>query len=161
MILKQTSKEHNKSQILGFTLVEMLVVMAIVTLMLSVAILSFNSVRVRARNAKRKADINHFIKALELYRASNNSLYPVRTSATNFSNAAFTGMMALYINDMPVDPMCPSQATACNYRYISNAAGTAYGIHMRFSLDGGTDCKHISPGGTATWFGAGVARCTY
>lgn len=145
----------------GFTLVELLVVIAIIGLIAVVAMVSFNATRQKAREKKRKADVAQARKAFEMYQ-QHNGAYPVRASAVSFNQAALNTLMAPYMTRLPRDPVCPGGAAACNYRYITNAAGSAYGIHIRFSQDGPlADCKYISPGGTANWFGAGVAQCTY
>jgi len=57
----------NKKNKRGFTLVELLVVIAIISLLSSIILASLNSVRVKARDAKRKADIQELVKAFSLY----------------------------------------------------------------------------------------------
>lgn len=51
----------------GFTLIEVLVVLAIIGLMASLALSAFASVRAKGRDAKRKADLVQIQTALELY----------------------------------------------------------------------------------------------
>ncbi len=51
----------------GFTLVELLVVVAIIGLLATLSVLALGSARVRARDAKRLADIKTVQTALELY----------------------------------------------------------------------------------------------
>ena len=55
-------KKNNKN---GFTLIELLVVIAIIGLLSSVVLASLNSARIKARDAKRQADINQLGIALE------------------------------------------------------------------------------------------------
>jgi len=50
----------------GFTLVELLVVVAIIGLLSTLAVISLNGVRERARDTKRLSDIDAISKALEL-----------------------------------------------------------------------------------------------
>lgn len=59
----------------GFTLIELLVVIAIIGLLSTLAIVSLNSSREKARNAKRLADIKNYVTSIETYRASNTE-YP-------------------------------------------------------------------------------------
>jgi type II secretion system protein G len=59
----------------GFTLIELLVVVAIIGLLSTMAVIAFGSVRSRARDARRKADLKQLSNAAELY-FMNNDAYP-------------------------------------------------------------------------------------
>ncbi len=60
----------------GFTLVELLVVIAIIGLLAGIAVVSVNSTRAKARDARRIADIKQMQNALELYNNTKNGQYP-------------------------------------------------------------------------------------
>src|SRR3989344_2111695 len=60
----------------GFTLVELLVVIAVIGLLASVMLVSLNSARINARDSRRIADINQLYKALEFYYDDNQGLMP-------------------------------------------------------------------------------------
>ena len=100
-------KKSNK----GFTLVELLVVIAIIGILASVVLVSLNSARGKARDARRISDLHQLSLALENYYDSNGK-YP----ATIYANAAF---MPTYIASVPKDP----QAGA-NYQYAALGSGT-------------------------------------
>jgi type II secretion system protein G len=59
----------------GFTLIELLVVIAIIGLLASIVLVSLNSSRIKARDARRNADLRQIRNALELYMQDNNA-YP-------------------------------------------------------------------------------------
>jgi prepilin-type N-terminal cleavage/methylation domain-containing protein len=61
---------------LGFTLIELLVVIAIIGLLASIVMVSLNSSRANARDAKRQEDLQQLRLALELY-FNKNGEYPV------------------------------------------------------------------------------------
>ena len=60
----------------GFTLIELLVVIFIIGLLASIVVISVNSARKKARDARRIADLDTVRTALELYADANNGLYP-------------------------------------------------------------------------------------
>ena len=51
----------------GFTLIELLVVISIIGLLSSIVLTSVNSARIKARDAKRQADLGQIYLALQLY----------------------------------------------------------------------------------------------
>ena len=59
----------------GFTLIELLVVISIIALLASVVLTSVNSARVKARDARRLADLDQVRLALDFY-LDANSRYP-------------------------------------------------------------------------------------
>jgi len=59
----------------GFTLIELLVVISIIGLLASVILISLNSARAKARDAKRIGDLRQLSTALEFY-FDQNSAYP-------------------------------------------------------------------------------------
>ena len=64
----------------GFTLIEMLIVVAIVGLLASVVVLGIGNARERARDAKRAGDIRQIQNGAEAYYATNNA-YPADLAA--------------------------------------------------------------------------------
>src|SRR3989338_886658 len=108
----------------GFTLVELLVVVAIIGLLAGIAVVSVNSVRVKARDARRLADAKQLQNALELYNNTKGGVYPMALNADNITptnadvnlgTAGYTvisetnqlsgvGAGEIYINIIPKDP---------------------------------------------------------
>lgn len=94
---------------LGFTLVELLVVVSIIAILSVVGIAVFGNVQSRARDARRTADLDSISKALETN--FTNGTYPV-VSNTMFSSGS-----------IPTDPR-----TNGNYIGVPNSAGSSYNI---------------------------------
>lgn len=96
----------------GFTLIEVMVVVAIIGLLVTLGIVSYAPVNKRSRDAKRKGDVEQLRSALELYRA-DNGYYP-DTGTGNWTDAAglATYLVATYIPLIPTDPK-----TGQVYRY--------------------------------------------
>ena len=95
-----------KSQ--GFTLLELIIVLGIISTMLLISATAYSQSQKRSRDAKRKADLNNIRSALEIYR-STNSFYPLTMDALT------TG--TLYLKSVPSDPLEPRQS----YKYVSKS----------------------------------------
>lgn len=129
----------------GFTLVELLVVVAIIGLLAGIATVSVNSTRVRARDARRIADVKQMQNALELYNNANAGIYPAKTAAditlgdadNDVIDSSAAGIVAtptagadIFLNIVPRDPK-----TGQNYTYkMCGAAAVAGGAAARSCL---------------------------
>ncbi len=124
----KTCKGHKS---LGFTLIEVLVVIAIIGILSSVVIASMNSARRKAKDAQRVGDMTAVKKALELY-YTDNGQYPTSSWASQCqywgggspANSVIPGLVPAYIKVMPADPDMNVTANTCCYVYGS--AGQEY-----------------------------------
>lgn len=97
----------------GFTLIEMLIVVAIIGILSALILVGLSQFRSRGRDARRIADLKQVQNALEIY-YTRNSFYPT-APAGNASQkwaaltAAITGA-GIGLNQVPQDPL----ATASN-----------------------------------------------
>lgn len=65
-----------KRMLPGFTLFELLAVIAILAIVATASAVFYGSVRVRQRDAKRIADVGQIAKAMEIYYATHGLQYP-------------------------------------------------------------------------------------
>jgi prepilin-type N-terminal cleavage/methylation domain-containing protein len=65
----------------GFTLIELMVVVAIIGILMAAGIVAFTNAQQNARDSRRKADIDAISKALEQYYQNNSFVYPASASA--------------------------------------------------------------------------------
>lgn len=121
----------------GFTLIELLIVITIIGILVTIGLGSFASTQMKARDAKRKNDLESIARALELYYNDCGS-YPVSssgsivgcggtgscaTSAVSCSwGGAFTRNNVQYMLELPDDP-------SGDYFYVSS--GTSYQLYAR------------------------------
>ncbi len=83
----------------GFTLIELVVVMAIIATLTALATFNFNQARVRARDVQRKSEIRQIQNALELFKNDRSpQRYPTDAEGLN---ALVSGG---YMRELPVDP---------------------------------------------------------
>ena len=70
---ERVKSDQGKLNNLGFTLIELLVVISIIGFLATASMVVFNSVRMKARDSKRKADLTQIRKALDLNFDKNNA----------------------------------------------------------------------------------------
>ena len=120
----------------GFTLIELLTVVAIIGIVMVVAAFSITTIRARTRDSVRVADIDTFVKGLDLYLNESGS-YPIAVTetcidGTDTVSAALetAGVLSRTIDD-PIfvgPPQC--------IRYTSDGGGISYVI--RYFLETGS-----------------------
>jgi len=99
----------------GFTLIEILIVVAIIGVLASLVLVGLGPIQKRGRDARRISDLKQIQQGLELY-YSRNGVYPVADFA-GMSTALIGG--SLGISDIPNDPRA-----GASYLYWSD--GTTY-----------------------------------
>ena len=153
----------------GFTLVELLVVIAIIGLLSTIAFISLNRARAKARDAKRVSDVRELQSALELY-YNDQALpgYPMNNTPSVLTSAILPAQYVASIPTAPTPPDNPSGATDCTdatnpyfySTYISQSdSGDCTGANcgwyrMRFCLGGASGgltagCVQAEPSGMA------------
>ena len=115
-------KNINKFQ-KGFTLVELLIVIAIIGVLAALLMANFIGVRQRARDAQRKSDLKQIQSALELYR-SDLAAYPITNNFPACGSSLPTSGTTIYMQKVPCDPS--SNYNGGNYSYTSD--GSTYSL---------------------------------
>jgi len=78
-LFKKNSKTKIQRGRRGFTLIELLVVISIIGFLSTLAVVALKNSRMKARDARRMAELKQIRTALNLYFDSNPSGYPART----------------------------------------------------------------------------------
>lgn len=123
----------------GFSLLEILIVMAILTILTTIGTVSYTSIRNRSEDARRKTDIEEIRSALEQYK-SNNNKYPTPivtiTIGLPFGTAGLVDGANTYMQKIPQDPDYPVKT----YRYDSTN-GTDYTLKTQLNNPEPTPCS--------------------
>lgn len=138
--------KHSTSVRRGFTLVELLVVIAIIGLLTAAGSMVAVSVRARARDAKRTANIDQLMKALDLYNNQTGG-YPVAVAPVCIEGSDSVSMALKTANLIVTDFKDPvfTDTNQC-YRYTSDASGSSFAL--RYFLESkavGTPGYHTVP----------------
>ncbi len=99
----------------GFSLVELLVVVAIITILATIGISSFTSLQKNSRDAKRKSDLSIIQSSLEQYRA-DQGYYPA--SLTFGGSLKSPSGTRTYIGEIPLDVQIPDPGDDKQYHYV-------------------------------------------
>ncbi len=111
---------NNQNEQKGFSLVELLIVIAIIILLGLISVIALNDQRAKARDSKRISDIRQIMTALEFYHSDNNE-YPAVTAqislgksdAVKLCSKAIGGFVSaqtpcdekVYMPIVPADPL--------------------------------------------------------
>lgn len=146
----------------GFTLVELLIVIAIIGILTSIGLVSFNSSQIKSRDAKRKTHLAQVADSLELY-YNDKGKYPASnaggqimgcgagaTTVCTWGETAFSNTTTgtIYMTKLPTDP------SANTYFYKSSGNNKMYQLYARLE---NTQDKSI----ITTTVNCGTGNCNY
>lgn len=122
----------------GFTLVELLVVVAVIGILSTLLTANFIGVRQRGRDSQRKSNVRQIQSALELYRADQSG-YPTSLPACGSSFTSTDGRNT-YMQKIPCDP------SGGSYTY-SSPDSTRYTVIacLENSNDSDKDSTNVAP----------------
>lgn len=140
----------------GFTLIEILIAVAIIAILTAIGIVSYSSVNKRSRDAKRFGDIEQIRSALEMYR-SDRGHYPAPdgNQSPSFGVAANLQTELVdngYLPSIPADPQSPTH----NYMYEASNQDLETGNFYGYCL-----CGFIENNSQVTSTCTPDASCTY
>lgn len=139
MDYQTASKNNNK----GFTLIEILIAIAIVAIIASVFVGNFFSSIARGRDSRRKQDLRSIAQGLELY-YTDNGLYPTALPTPRELFAHPNDLNTVYMQELPGDP-----AAGKRYCYQS-ADGSSYQLYAGLENNGDSEIlptPHLCDGG--------------
>lgn len=100
----------------GFTLLEMLIVIAIVTLLAAVATTSYSLATLKSRDARRYSDLNQIQNAMETYYSTCNFVYPTMSGSTKISCGSTDILSTL--------PSDPKGGSGYSYTFSTSTSST-------------------------------------
>ncbi len=119
----------------GFTLIELIVVMGILTVLLAIVLVAVNPSRQfsLANNTQRRSDVNALLNAIHQYSADNAGNLPagITSTATNIGTGVgnvdlCAALTPTYVAQMPTDPTKPKFTSCASYDtgYTSSKSAT-------------------------------------
>jgi len=128
-------KMQNNKTSLGFTIVELLIVIVVIGILAAITIVSFNGVQDKAKFAQKRADIIALQKIVEMHKAETGS-YPSTAGAWRFQrqvgNNFIPGVVPNYANVLPSITDGPTPVSNTNNTYAYRSNGTEYKL-IRFN----------------------------
>jgi general secretion pathway protein G len=137
---------HNKQK--GFTLIELMVVIALIALLASVILASVRTAGAKGRDAARRENLSAVKLALELNFNDSNS-FP---AGNEVDWAILSGPLSSFLpSGVPADPVDAWPEP------LYKSTGSVYSIYMQY--ESGASCKTGGSGVDPAWFGATVPFC--
>lgn len=143
---------------LGFTLVELLVVISIMGVLTVIVSASFRTIQMKSRDARRKSDINSIYKALNMY-YNDIGTFPhgitdpdidgmIKAVGVGFS-ANVNGMTTVYMAEVPRET---TQGVE-DYKYTTSDTGKSFKLFINLENSEDNDCLKEEDGDIMTMVG--------
>lgn len=132
---------------IGFTLIELLVVISIIGILAAIGLASYTSVQQKARDAKRRGDMEAIAKAQEQYFSENGKYANVPPS----ENCGMTELEEYFSGTPPEDP----REDGVDFTYTCSI-GIVDNLPSKFCV-----CAHLEDGNGNADSAGSVGDCTF
>lgn len=137
MSLVQSYTTRTSKKRVGFTIVELMIVIVVIGILASITIVAYNGIQARARDVTRKSDISNLADLIEIYATKHNGQYPLSSGSTAINSswsttgdASWANLVALLspYGTVPTgDPSGkPGGMGSYNYSYFGGHMPTGY-----------------------------------
>lgn len=142
----------------GFTIVELLVTIAVIGILASIMIISYTGIQQRSRDSARDSDITQIKIALEKYHADKSQYPDVCPGGDNSGcNVSYLAIpLNPYLKAVPVDPRNAVDSSVY-YSYVRGQSSTD-SYALRVSYEAKPDCK-TGENVSAGWWGSSLPSC--
>jgi type II secretion system protein G len=127
----------------GFTLIEMMIVVAIIAILVAILVPNFMRARAQAQTAACEANLKEIATALELYQTDHQE-YPDVSALTNVTSAETN--IGPYLRQTPIDPVAPTG----NYQYSVSGYNTGSATYTIVCPGSHDPATMTSIGGTSS-----------
>jgi len=151
-----------KRRLTGFTMVELMIVMALMAILAIMPVPSFTGTMKKSRDSRRKADLSQIVKALETY-YNDTGTYPTSVGG-KISNLAWGSTWSVgsvvYMSKLPKDPYGP---TSYWYESPPPAGTVGYVLFARIENTDDPDVPHDTDGNAQKYqdYICGASNCNY
>lgn len=119
---------------LGFTMIELLITIAVIGALASIGLIAFTGQQKSARDTQRKSDLQQYRIALENYANANNSAYPGGTGMAVNSLCASGAALSNFMSG------CPA-GNPYSYQYTSGSGGYVLWVELERSGNNWVACS--------------------
>jgi prepilin-type N-terminal cleavage/methylation domain-containing protein len=117
----------------GFTIIELLVSIAIIGMLFSVVMASLGGLKEKSRDSRRMSDVKEISKALTLY-VDSNIVFPIVAGPVIITGSDAVSIALEsegMITKVPIDPLHPANV----YTYESDSTGSTFTISFCLETD--------------------------
>ncbi len=136
----------------AFTLIELLIVMAVIAILISIAIPSFRGMQNEAKKTRATGELQTLKVAIESYYKNHSSLYPAMAGYQDTLKVAVPTILESYL----YDPFVTNGSTPYNF-VLSGGTPANSSYYILFSIGpSGNGSANVSATGIVSWTGDAI-----